>query len=786
MMKKICISAFLGLFAIAVTSFAFEYQGRTITAQDIQNLPPGTIENLPPGTLDQLKKSNVPSQEKIPEMDSGQKEAIKYKSEDTTNELKGDAAAEANGVESDQKISDVEKKPEMRVLPDGSIIEQQYRHGYSSSLSSQLKQFGYNIFDSAKIMPSSLAVPDVAYIIGTGDQFLIRVWGSGLDAEYSAVVDREGAIQLPKIGVIQLAGVKFGDVESILQKESQKYIQGINIKATLTKLRSLEIFVVGSVENPGLHMIPAFSTIFDGLLAAGGVKKSGTLRQIKLNRANKQIRVFDVYDLLLKGSRNTDEILRNKDVIFVPGIGQTAAIAGAVNNEGIYEIIKKSSITDLVELSGGLLPQAYGFRIYLRRFDNNQSFIINDINSNSTEEWKKIAIQNGDLLELTFSSSQLPDVVKLTGHVWSPDVFQFRPGMKLSEVLTSSVLLRPDAITNFALIYRYDVKTTRTIPMRFPLSKVFSGEYDATLHSFDEIKILSRAAIGIQENFSITGAVWKPGSFEYKEGLKLKDALALAGGVKVEARTDRLEIKRKIKTNNKFETRYIQLDLAQSSDFILQPEDHILIPKLEDYFVSLEGHVWYPEKMKYNSGMKLSDVLISKDLPKPEDLLKPDALMDFGLIERYDATTTRTTSVRFPLANVFKGNYDVELQPFDKIKVLSRQELGIAEKYSIEGAVWKSGDFNYQPGLRLNDALALAGGMKFGARQDKVEIARQIIEDDHVVTQYILVNLETDKGFLLNPYDSIVVPMIRNATFARKVTITGEIAYPGNYTRLWT
>ncbi len=784
MIKKIWIFLLVSLFVFVVPSLALEVQGKTITAQDIKNLPPGTIQSLPPGTMEKVNQALSSEQNTLPAKDVLQKETATAKTEDTTNKLTNESEAKENEPdknkpdEIDADIKKLSQKAPGRV----SIIEQQYRQGYASALSSNLKQFGYDFFTSVKMQQSSLAVPAPAYTLGTGDQLLIRLWGSNVDAEYAAIVDREGRVNVPKIGMIHLAGVKYGDVESIILKEAEKYIQGINLSVSLTKLRSLEVYVVGAVNNPGLHIVPSFSTILDGLQMAGGVKKSGTLRQIKLNRAKKLIKVLDVYDLLLKGNRGADEILQNKDVIFVPGIGKTAAVAGAVNNEGIFELAREKNVQDLVQMAGGLLPQAFGSRIYLRRFENNQSFMINDINTVSINEWKTIKIQNGDLVELTFSSSLLPNVVKLEGHVWSPDVFKFKKGMKLSNILTSPTLLMPDSITDFALIYRYDAKTTRVTPMRFPLSKVFTGEYDAQLYPFDKIQILSRANAGISENFSITGAVWKPGKYEYRNGLKLKDALALSGGLMPEARTDKIEIARKIKTATKFETEYIKLDITRDSDFILKPDDKILIPKLEDYFVSLEGHVWFPEKMQYHSGMKLSDVLISKDLPKPEDIFKPNVLMEFGLIYRYDSKTTRTTAIRFPLAAVFNGTHDALLQPFDKIQVLSRKDLGIEEKFSITGSVWKPGEFEFQPGLRLKDALALAGGMKFGARTNKVEIARQQIKGDWMQTEYIVLDTDKDGDFILKPHDSVLIPGIKNASLVEKVTITGEVAYPGTYT----
>ena len=302
------------------------------------------------------------------------------------------------------------------------------------------------------------------------------------------------------------------------------------------------------------------------------------------------------------------------------------------------------------------------------------------------------------------------------------------------------------------------------------------------LQPYDKIIILSREKIGIKENFTLKGAVWKPGTYKFEPGLKLKDALALAGGVKHEARTDKIEVKRQVKTDEKFETAYLKLDLQKDTGFTLQPNDSIFIPLLKDYVVTLEGHVWNPRVFKYHAHITLADVLISKDLPKPEDLLKPGALMDFGLIYRYDGKTTRTKAVRFPLAKVFDGTYDAVLQPFDKIVVLSREKIGIKEEFHIAGAVWNGGPYNYQPGLRLKDALALAGGLKFGAGTQRIELARQVIKGNRMETEYRVLDLEKDGEFPIAPHDTILIPRVKDASLVKKITLTGEVRYPGTYT----
>ncbi|MFK5952097.1 MAG: SLBB domain-containing protein [Desulfobacterium sp.] len=590
----------------------------------MKNLPPEVIRQLPDevvnAILNEQDSTNplYPYPTAVPETLDSRKAENQKSSKNSSNlyPLENhfvENSQQGQYVENDNNTS--KNETESKAIDEISLIELQYRSRYASSLSNDLQQFGYDIFRSATSKPSSLAVPDDNYRFGTGDNLLIKVWGSSVDVEYPAMVDREGVINIPKLGPIFVAGVKYGDVEAIVKKEAEKYIQGVNISVTLIELKSLEVYVVGNVENPGLHLLPAFSTIFDGLIYAGGVQKTGTLRGVKLYRGDNNVQSFDLYDLLLKGNRNSDTSLQNKDVIFVPQIGTTAAVAGAVNNQAIFEIIGKNSIKDLVAMAGDILPQAFGDRIHLRRFDKNKEFVVQDINiKDSPGDWNKIIVKDGDLLELKFMDSTMPNVVRLEGNVWQPDVFNYKAGMTLSQILTTTDLLLPETLTDFAMIFRYDRKTTRSTPMRFPLSKVFSGEYDAPLQPYDKIVILSRDKIGIKEEVTIRGAVWNPGKYEFKPDLRLKDALALAGGVKFGAGTDRVEVARQIIKNNTIETEYLLMTLEKDGEFVLHPHDAILIPMIKDAAlvrqISLTGELRYPGTYTIRENEKVSDLIL--------------------------------------------------------------------------------------------------------------------------------------------------------------------------------
>ncbi len=798
MIKKTIMFIVLLFFVFISSSFGLDnFSGGTI--------PPGTLEKLSPTEIEQLKQSFAPADRTMGTSNSSQSRLAKEKQ--TNN---------AAGIRPEDGM-----KPE-----ETSVIEKQYRNSYNSELSSKLVQFGYDIFSSATSKTSSLAVAGPNYKLGPGDELLVRLWGSGVDADYSTVIDKEGRISLPRIGIIYLSGVKFGDVEPIIKKEAQKYVQGINLSVALTNMRSLEVYVVGDVKNPGLHVIPSFSTVFDGLIAAGGVKKNGTLRKIKLFRNDKVNTVFDLYDLLLNGNRNSDTMLENRDVVFVPGIGQTAAIAGAVNNEAIFEITNKTNVNDLISMAGGILPQAMDSRIDLRRFDNNKSFIVHDLNNKSIEERSKILLQNGDLIEFGISQSMLHPIVKISGHVWDADTFEFKPGMKLSNVLTSPEILKPNALTEFALIKRYDQLTTRTNNIRFPLSRVFSGEYDALLHSFDNIIILSRSELGINESISLSGAVWNPGQYNFIPGTKLIDALAMAGGLQFGARKEQIEVARQYIKGNRMHTQYIVLNIENDSEFVLEPYDSILVPKIKDVSlvkkVVITGEVAYPGTYTIREGEKLSDLIQraggfsdrayfygakytsekarkiqQKSIDNMIESLKlsisqASSEMAQTAISEEDVKAAQVSeeasksllgqlsgikaegriAIKLADLNSFKNSiYDFDLEDGDTINIPPKPSF-----VSVVGSVYSPGSFLYEPNQDLKYYLAKSGGTSKTADEDYIYLLKANGE---------ILSMSQNDGYFSNfmstvlmPGDTIVVPEnLERDAWMKLITDLADIAF---------
>jgi protein involved in polysaccharide export with SLBB domain len=300
----------------------------------------------------------------------------------------------------------------------------------------RLPVYGRRLFDE---VPTTFApverVPVPAdYVLGPGDELLIRAWGK-IDLDSRVTVDRNGQVYLPRVGTLNVAGLRYEQVEGYLHAAVSALFKDFELNVALGQLRSIQIFVLGSARQPGAYTVGSLSTLVNALFASGGPSATGSMRHIQLRRGNRLLAEFDIYDLVQKGDKSHDVPLLPGDVIYIPPIGAQIAISGNVNEPGIYELKAETTVAAALEGAGGLTSLAGAERVLLERIDNHSTRRVEEFPLD-TAGFARL-LHDGDVLRIYPLSPKFENAVTLRGNVAEPGRYVWKEGMRVSDLIPS-------------------------------------------------------------------------------------------------------------------------------------------------------------------------------------------------------------------------------------------------------------------------------------------------------------------------------------------------------------
>ena len=303
-----------------------------------------------------------------------------------------------------------------------------------------LPVFGRQLFDEA---PTTFApvenVPVPAdYVLGPGDQLLIRAWGK-IELDSHVTIDRNGQINLPRVGTLTVAGLRYSQVEGYLKSAISALFKDFELNIALGQLRSIQIFVLGNARQPGAYTVSSLSTLVDALFTSGGPSATGTMRHIQLRREGRTITEFDIYDLIEKGDKSRDVRLLPGDVIFIPAIGPQIAISGDVNQPGIYELNGEATVGVALDDAGGATSLADAERAVLERIESHSSREVEEFSLDAPGKTR--LLRDGDLLRVFPLSPKFANAVTLRGNVSEPGLYPWKDGMRVSDLIRSRAFL---------------------------------------------------------------------------------------------------------------------------------------------------------------------------------------------------------------------------------------------------------------------------------------------------------------------------------------------------------
>jgi protein involved in polysaccharide export with SLBB domain len=554
-----------------------------------------------------------------------------------------------------------------------------------------LKPFGYDLFDNSLLSATSALNSPVPadYVMGPGDVLQVQLFGTQ-NQIFKLTVARDGRVSFPQLGPIEVAGQRYSEVKNDIEARVARQMIGVRASVSMGETRTISVFVLGEASYPGSYTVTGLATVTSALFAAGGVKRNGSLRAIQLKRQGQVVRTVDLYDLLMRGDSANDAKLLPGDVVFVPSVGPTVSIDGEVQRPAVYELKGAASVLDLINMGGGLTPQADRDAAALIRVDDRQRRIVVNINPSALSAASP-SLRNGDALRVLRLRPQLDLGVTLQGYVYRPKYFAWRESLRLSDVVSSVDELKPNADQHYLLIRREILPDRRITVLSADLAAALrapGSAADLTLMPRDVVSVFdletSRSHViqplmdelRVQANLAqptqivhIDGRVKVPGDYPLESGMRVSDLIRAGGSLDSAAYGSHAELSRYIVDNGEQRrTEVLSIDLAairsgeRAADVTLQPFDRLSIKQISGWTeqdqISLKGEVRFPGTYAIQRGETLRSV-----------------------VQRAGGLT----DLAFPAGSVFTRRELMEREQEQLDRFAERMRMAIAEE-ALEGA----------------------------------------------------------------------------------------------------
>ena len=630
-----------------------------------------------------------------------------------------------------------------------------------------LEPFGYDVFEAGEtgFQPDLAGPVPPDYVLGPGDSIRVQLFGN-VNGIYEFEVSRDGVLNLPNLGPITVAGLPFSEFRADLNNRVREMLIGTQVSVTMGALRTIRVFVLGDVNRPGSYVISSLSTISSALYRSGGVSDIGTLRNIQLKRQGRTVATLDLYDLLLLGDTSGDVRLQPTDVIFVPPIGDTVGVAGAVRRPAVYELKRTATVADAIALAGGMRSEAYPLGARLERISGDRNRVVISINAESSEA-TKLPVAGGDVLFIPEILPDLQQSVLLSGFAQRPGPYQWRPGMRLTDLIPSPMALRSGADATYILIRR-ESRRDRSV-------SVVSADLSAAIlapQSTDNIELQPRDTVyvfglafgrqrvmapimeelALQARFGepfnhvrVAGEVRAPGTYPLEPDMRVSDLIRAGGSLSEQAFSLAAELTRFAVVGGQYRAKeVVDIDLSAllngdaQHDLTLTAHDHLRIDLLPDWntdwSVTLEGEVRFPGEYPILRGETLRQ-----------------------LIERAGGLTEQA----FPEGAIFLRE-SLRQREREQMEILTRRMEADLATMSLETAD-TTGAETLAIGQSLLDQLRNAEPV--GRLVIDIELLSQRVEADQVVR-----DIELKNG------DRLLVP-----TTSQEVTVIGETQHPTSH-----
>ncbi len=489
--------------------------------------------------------------------------------------------------------------------------------------------FGHDIFTSRMLTfePNENAATPENYKLGPGDQLAIEIWGDSEDS-ISKTISPEGRIYISQIGPVYLNGLTIKEAGDKIRKMLASKYGGVDgdranysVSVTLAQIRTIKVNVMGDVSVPGTYRLSSFSSVFTALHRAGGITQTGSLRDVRVVRAGRQVASVDVYGYLLEGKSDSDIRLEDEDIVIVPPYVGLVDIEGDVKRPMRYEMLDGETLETLIGYAGGFSGSAYKEDVRVVRVTGGEK----ELYTVTADAFKDYKMADGDVVTVSSSLERFANRVEVRGYVFRPGAYQLG-----GEIATVRQLVEraggpmEDAFLSRAVLLREkDDLNLETVSI--DLRSVLSGQGDVLLKKNDILIVSSVNELEDRGSLTINGMVARPGVFPFSDNTTVEDLILRAGGLVEGASLVRVDVVRRSfdpyatevsdTLSRTFTFSMVDgLAVDGGEKFLLEPYDIVSVRRSPGYatrqLVSLAGEVVFPgDYVLVNRGERLSDVI---------------------------------------------------------------------------------------------------------------------------------------------------------------------------------
>jgi len=617
--------------------------------------------------------------------------------------------------------------------------------------------FGFDFFNNPKITftPNiNLAVPN-DYQLGPGDELVMDLWGA-TEVSYVGMINNQGALKIDGVGQVYVNGLTFEQAKRKIIGRLKKKHSGIGAATdsynkiytsiNVTKVRTVQINIIGEVKVPGTYSLVSLSTVLNALYAAGGPTKEGTFRAVKLIRNGKNIATFDIYQYLLAGSEKGNIQVQDQDVIIVSPYKNLVTVEGAVKRPGKYELLKDEKLTDLVQYFGGFTSDAYTNLLVIERVNGKQK----EIKEVKLIEADLFTVKSGDKFIINEVIDKYRNKVNVFGEVYRPGDFEFIEGMSLKDLIGKAEGITDEAFLSRGLLVRSHDDTDKE-NIAFSVSEILKGTKNILLKSKDEVRIYHKEDLREKQIITIQGAVNNPQKFEFVKNMQIEDIIAMSGGLTEGADVKMINVSRRLKdgsfstlSGNYTISSKSNLEINKGEPFYLQPFDIINVRYLQGYtiqkIVVVKGEVKFQGNYVIsNKNERISDLinrsggLTSFAYPKGATLYrKMKTENDLKLLETLkiinekdsisnsNSIENKTFKIGIELDRILRrggiaSKYDLFLEEGDELLIPSEKQT-----IEVKGEVLSPSLVRFDKRKSLKDYISNSGGYSQKAKKNKI------------------------------------------------------------------